>query len=184
MQYKHNLMPTEVFDIFAERYNIIASIEFKKFDLAPDNLREFFSSTKKTTFLPNDRYIIVHHDTDVYINEMPVGLNFRNFFLIADELDIPFFTLIIWTNHFGLQREVDILCRTRHIKDRPMVVESFCTTTHVADCYESVPLNVDAITTQGLCMMGAARSHRYALYNAIQHIDHSRLAMSLHREQS
>lgn len=184
MQSNHNLMPVEVFEAFAARYNIIGSIEFKDFDYDLDNARKFFSLTKKQTFLPDDRYLIIHQDTDIYIDEMSVGVNLRNFFLIANELDIPFYTLIIWTNHFGLQREIDILCRTRHIKDRPMLVESFCTRTHVADSYTETSLDVDSITTQGLCMMGSSkrRSHRYALYNALKHIDQSRMALSIKRK--
>lgn len=183
MQSNHILMPVEVFDTFAAKYNIMGTIEFKDFDYDLDNARNFFAQTKKQTFLSNDRYLVIHQDTDVYIDEMTVGLNLRNFFLIADEFDIPFYTLIIWTNHFGLRREIDILCKTRHAKDRPMIVESFCARAHVADSYTETSLDVDSITIQGLCMMaGSQRSHRYALYNALKHIDQSRLALSIQRK--
>lgn len=178
MRSRHLLMPQEIFDVFAAKYNIIASIETKEFDLNFDHLRHFFASTKKQKFASQDRYIIVHQDTDVYINEMSVGLNLRNLLVIVEELDIPFYTIIIWTNHFGLQREIDLLCQNQHSQNRPTVIESFCTVTHVADSYQDRPLAVDSIHYQGLCMMGAPRSHRYALYTSLRHVDPSRLAMT------
>jgi hypothetical protein len=171
-------MPQEIYDVFAARYNILDSIETKEFDMDFDKLRQFFSRSRKQIYSPRDRYIIVHQDTDVYIKEMSVGLNLRNCLVVAEELDIPFYTIILWTNHFGLQREIDLLCEQRDVQDRPTVIESFCTVTHVADHYQDRPLAPDSIQYQGLCMMGAPRSHRYALYTSLRHVDRSRLVMT------
>jgi hypothetical protein len=173
------LLPDEFFDVLADRFNIVDVIEFKKFDQDWNILREFFLATKKTIYDVNDRYIVIHQDTDIYISEMQVGVNLRNFFLIAQELNIPFYTLIIWTNHFGLQREIDLLCRDRHPADRPMVLESFCTTTHVGKHYADIDLNINHIKYHAISMMGAGRSHRYALYNALKDIPANRLILAV-----
>lgn len=176
---KKFLIPVEISELLNSRFNIIDSLEFKQFDMDWKNLRTILTNTKKSEFSANDRYIIVHQDTDIYIHEMQVGVNLRNFFQIAAEIDIPFYTFIFWTNHFGLQQELDILCRNRHPKDRPMLIESFAATAHIGDYYTEFAVDQDQIEYHALSMIGAGRSHRYALYNEIKNIGPDKLALSI-----
>lgn len=173
------MIPAELANLLTKKYNIIGNIEFKQFDYNWDNLRSFFRYTKKTKFDHCDRYVIEHQDTDIYLAEMSVGLNLRNFFEVVRELDIPLFTILIWTNHFGLQKELDILHGQSHVKDRPTVIESFCACTHMADNYVDQGIAVDEIQHHAISMMGVNRSHRFALYHALKHFDPEKLAMSI-----
>lgn len=177
------MIPAELADLLTKKYNVIGNIEFKQFDHNWDHLRSFFRQTKKTKFDHRDRYVIEHQDTDIYLAEMSVGLNLRNFFEIVNELDIPLFTILIWTNHFGLQKELDILHKQCHPKDRPTVIESFCTRTHVADSYVDQDIAVDEIQHHALSMMGTNRSHRFAVYHVLKHFDPEKLAMSIRGTQ-
>ena len=177
------MIPAEIIDLLTKKYNIIGNIAFQQFDHDWDHLRSFFQHTKKTKFDRLDRYMITHQDTDIYLPEMSVGLNLRNFFEIVNELDIPLFTILIWTNHFGLQKELDILHRARHPKDRPTVIESFCTRSHVADSYVDQNLAIDEIQYHALSMMRANRSHRFAVYHALKHLDPEKLVMSIRGTQ-
>jgi hypothetical protein len=172
-------MPTAMLNVLKSKFNIIGQAEFKQFDADWDFLENFFQTTHKETFDINDRYIFNHQDTDIYIPECRVGINFRNFFEVARKNDIPFYTILIWTNHIGIQQEIDIICANRHCTDRPTVIESFCTTSHVSDSYSNVQINIEQIQYHALSMMGANRSHRYALYNSLKHIDSSKLAISI-----
>ena len=176
---KFNLMHEDYYNVLENKYKIIGIIEFKQFDYDWNYLREFFLKTKKQTFDTDERYIIVHQDTDIYLPNISFGINFRNFLQIVEEVDIPFYTLLIWTNHFGIQKEIDILCKNHHPKDRPDLIESFYTTTHAKDEYKDIDLDLDAITHHAICMMGQARSHRHAVYHALKHIDKNKLAMTL-----
>lgn len=173
------MIPKELQIALESRYNIIGNIEFKQFDHDWGHLRNFFETTKKENFTNNDRYVIEHQDTDIYVKEMSVGVNFRNLFQIITELDIPFYTIIIWTNHYGLQKEIDLMCQHQHVKDRPTLIESFCTNTHTTEYYRDVPINIDHIQHHALSMIGANRSHRFALYNALKHVDAQKLAISI-----
>jgi hypothetical protein len=174
-------MPPELYNALNQHYNVLGTIEFKHFDCNWEVLEKFFKSTRKDEFDPLDRYIIQHQDTDVYINECSVGLNLRNFINMAIHLDIPVYTLIIWTNHFGLQKEIDILCKDQHINNRPTIIESFCALAHIADHdrYKDYEIAADQIKIHALSMMGANRSHRFALYNALKHIGSDKIAMSI-----
>lgn len=176
---KINLMPAEIEKILYDQFNVIGRTDFKEFDLNLNNLRNFFDKTKKERYDILDRYIIVHQDTDIYIDEMCVGLNLRNFFLIAEEFDLPLYTFIIWTNHFGLQKEIDIICKKKHPKDRPTLIESFCTVSHVAEHYRPVNLDLNQIEYHAISMMGAGRSHRFALYNNLKDLDPTKIAITI-----
>jgi hypothetical protein len=173
------LIPREIQDLLEKKYNIVGNIEFKDFDHDLQFLRNFFQTTKKNSFDSLDRYIIEHQDTDIYVPEMCVGVNIRNFFEIVNELDIPLFTILIWTNHFGLQKEIDVLTRGCHPNNRPTIIESFCARTHVANSYQEVDIAENEIKFHGLSMMGSNRSHRYALYHALKHLSPDKLAISI-----
>jgi hypothetical protein len=176
---KTELIPSEILGLLRAQFQIINSIKFQEFDMNWDTLRTFFINTKKQEYHRNDRYLIVHQDTDIYIDEMCVGVNLRNFFQVVQEIDIPFYTLIIWTNHFGLQKEIDILCKNRHAKDRPMLIESFSATPHITDHYHAVDLDADQIEYHAISMMGAGRSHRFALYHELKDLDPAKIAVAI-----
>jgi hypothetical protein len=176
-----DIMPAELTSALKSYFNIVGTTNFVKFDHDWDQLKNFFRQTRKETFDPLDRYIIQHQDTDIYISECSVGINLRNFFQVIQSMDIPVYTLIIWTNHIGLQQEIDILCKNQHPLDRPTLIESFCTTTHVGteDYYNDWSISADQIEIHALSMMGANRSHRFAFYNSLKHIDKNKLALSI-----
>jgi uncharacterized protein YuzB (UPF0349 family) len=177
--YGKSLIPKKLLEKFCAHFNIIDLIHFNQFDENLNILRKFFLSTRKEYYDINDRYIIIHQDTDLYIPHCSVGINLQNFFAIVKEIDIPLSTLLFYTNHFGITQEIDRLCQYNHEKDRPTVIESFVTSTHMAKNYIEKDINIDQINYHALCMMGANRSHRFALYNKLKHIDTNTLAMTI-----
>lgn len=175
----NSLIPKKLLSKLYTHYNIIDQIEFKQFDENFDILKKFFLSTRKECYNINDRYIIEHQDTDVYIPHCSVGINLQNFFEIVKEVDIPLYTLLFYTNHFGITQEINKLCSTGYQSDRPTVIESFVTTSHIAESYTNNNIDIDQINYHALCMMGANRSHRFALYQKLQHIDPNKVAITI-----
>lgn len=175
----NTMIPLEIQKLLQSRYNIVGNISFQEFDHDWQHLERFFQTTRPEIFGPDDRYVIEHQDTDIYIEEMLVGINLRNFFQIVHKLDIPQYTIVIWTNHFGLQSELDLLCHGQDPNDRPGLIETFCNIWHVADRYDNFDLDANAIQLHALTMMGANRSHRFALYNAIKDLAPDRVAISI-----
>lgn len=172
-------MPVEVLKVLQDRYNILAHLNFLQFDFDFTILRDQLTTIKKQEFDPTDRIIIEHQDTDFYIKECSVGINLRNFFCVVFEIDLPLYLFVFYTNHFGLTKELDMLCQTQHVKDRPTVIESFLSTRH-HDPTKIMPVdfNVDAVEFNMLCMMHLTRSHRNAVYNALQDTDSQKLALA------
>ena len=151
--------------------NVLDVFILHKYDYQFDQLRERLAAVKKDQFDPADRIIVVHFDSDYYIHNQ-FGINLINLFTLWQDLDIPLHAMLIYTNHIGIQREIDLLCKHRDPGDRPTVIETFVNQlSYDPALYEHEPdLNVDQIVYHGLSLMGHPRSHRYALYNHLKHL--------------
>lgn len=154
-----------------KKYNILDVFILHRYDYRIEQLHQRLQAIKKTQFDQQDRIVVVHFDTDYYIHNT-FGINLTNLFTAWQSADIPLHNMLIYTNHTGLRQEIDTLCRDRHAEDRPTIVETFINQlSYLSDTYCTEPdLCVDQIEWHGLALMGAPRSHRYALYNHIQHL--------------
>lgn len=172
-------IPTPVLNLLKTKFNIIEHLSFLDFDYNFDILKTKLLAVHKTEFAPQDRIIIEHLDIDFYYNESPVGINLRNFFTVADIVDIPLNIFVFYTNHFGIQKEIDIICKNKHIKDRPTLLESFISDLHNPRFgYQQKDCNISKIEYNALSLINGTRSHRHALYNHICHIDKKHLAIN------
>jgi hypothetical protein len=173
-------MPDPVKDLLELRYNIIGHTHMCEFDNDFDELRKKFKTIQRDSFEPNDRFIIEHMDTDFYFDLCPVGINFMNVFTVAAEFDIPAYVLLFYTNHYGIQDEIDILCQHNHPNDRPTVIESSWSKWmfNSAEC-DNISLDLEKIEYPVLCMMNGNRSHRHALYHQLKDIDPSNIILTI-----
>lgn len=172
--HKKLYLPNAVKNLLQRRYNILDHISFLGFDSDFDGLKSRFSVLKKETYTINDKIIVEHTDTDFYFEHCAVGLNLLNFFTVINQVDIPKHVFLFYTNHFGLKKEIELLCKDPN--DQPLVIESFIDNLHYnPDGYNDVDLAPNKITHQTLCMMHIQRSHRNAMYHAIKNIPDSNL---------
>ena len=162
-----------------EKYKIVDLFVLKFYDKDSTLLREHLQKLKKEVFESKERIIVVQFDTDYYIDER-VGINLINLFNVWREVDIPLSTMIYYTNNFGVSKEIEHICRYDHLKDRPMVIETFFNPgNYDADNHpKDLDINIQSIEHHGICMLRNPRSHKFALYNHIKHLD-DRLVMSI-----
>jgi hypothetical protein len=107
-----------------------------------------------------------------------VGINLLNFFNVVTDVDIPNFVFLFYTNHFGIEKEINSICKNAH--DRPSIIESFVSDIHYnSNEYTDIDLSVDSISYQCLCMMNAKRSHRNAMFNSIKDISSDNLISAI-----
>jgi hypothetical protein len=162
-------LPEKVYNLLKKKYNVIDVISFLDFDSNFDLLKTKLLALKKDTFDVNDRIIIEHMDTDFYFEYCSVGINLLNFFNTVNDIDIPNFVFLFYTNHFGISKEINAICKD--VYDRPSVIESFISDFHYnCNGYNNIDLSIDDINHQCLCMMNAIRSHRNAMFNSIKDI--------------
>ena len=165
-------IPTQVLELLKTKFNVIGHMSFLEFDYNFDILKNNLLSMHRENFDLKDKIIIEHLDTDFYYPESTVGINLRNFFTVVENVDIPLNVFVFYTNHFGIQREIDIICKNKHRANRPIVLESFISKMHCPESkYKQISVNHDAITCHALSLINGIRSYRHALYNHISQCD-------------
>lgn len=171
-------IPLPVLTALQTRYRIRDHVRNMDFDQDWSVLHEVMERAKAETFAANDRILVEHIETDYYFKHCSVGVNLRNFFLIARQHHISPGCFLFYTNHFGLDREIDQLLDPAHPQDRPTVIESFLTRLTYSNNMEPLAPDLDQIKHHALCTMVLKRSHRNALYNAICDIAPDRLKLA------
>jgi hypothetical protein len=169
----------EIKKLLLARYNLLDIIESKEFDQQPESLVHRLQLTAKPEFHARDRYVIILFDTDYFWHGHGICLN--NMFAVWQYLDIPLFTLILYTNHIGIQREVNALCANQSRADLPTVIETFINPNNYDPLhYQHRDCEIEHINHHVLCLMaGTGRSHRYATYAGLRDIDQDRMVMTI-----
>lgn len=167
MTINKNVLMTEKYkDLLYSKYEVLGHYEMKAFDwnwlLFEDHLR----SIKLNYYSPNQKYIVEHVDTDYYHPDFKYGFWISNLISVFKTVDVPLHALLLFTNHFGIDKEINKLAPDPH--DRPTVVSSFVVTPHYTDNYQPVEISPELITHPAICMMGAGRNHRYAMFRFLE----------------
>ena len=180
VQYNNNtntLADEDFLSAIKEKYHVLDIFQLTGYDYQFDLLEQRLRDNKKDQFDQLDRIIVVHFDTDYYIHNQ-FGINLINLFSVWRQMDIPLHVMLLYTNNIGIGKEIDIICQESHVNDRPTLIETFINPkNYSSDTYANEPeLHSEQIEYHGLSMMGAPRSHRYALYNHLKHLS-SQLAL-------
>ena len=171
-------MPEKFYSLLSSKFNILDKINFVDFDKDFNVLYQRLEKCKKPSFDSNDRIIIEHQDTDFYFEYCSVGINLYNFFQVVQSLDIPCYVFLFFTNHVGLAKELDLLCKNPN--NKPAIIESFISKVHYRnDVYENFEINVDSISHQALLLARTIRSHRNAIVNSLRDIDDQHIMRSI-----
>lgn len=149
------------------KFDILDHFEVKYFDQDWPSLEVYLRSIKLDYYTSKQKYIVEHVDTDYYHPDFKYGFWITNLISVFRQVDIPLHCLLLFTNHFGIEREIQSLAPDP--MDRPLVVSSFIVSSHYSDNYQSVDTDADAIDYPAICMMGSSRTHRHALFRFLQH---------------
>lgn len=165
--------------LLEQRYNILDIIETKEFDQDPMTLIPRLEASRRESFSERDRYVIVLFDTDYFWHGHGIGIN--NLFAVWKHLDLPFYTLLLYTNHIGIHQQIEDLTKDLHELDRPTVIETFINPNNYdVSYYEPKDPDIASIDYHALCLMaGTDRSHRYATYASLKDLGEDRLVMTI-----
>jgi hypothetical protein len=163
---KHVMMTKNYQEVFYSKYDILGHYEIKWFDSDWPLFEKHLQSIKLDYYTPKQKYIVEHVDTDYYHPDFNYGFCLSNLISAFKTVDIPLHALLLFTNHFGIEREINALAPDPH--DRPIVVTSFITTTHYINRYQPVDVNPELIKYPAICMMGASRTHRNVVFRFLE----------------
>lgn len=153
------------------KFNLLDIIELTDVDSDFDLLATRLAKTKKTHFNSKDRYLIGHLDTDYYLPHCPYGLSMFNLVRTFLHNDIPLNTLILFTNHFGIRKEFEILIpKEMHEHNFPTIIDDCIMVANMVRLgLNQEECNVDEVSIEnhGISMLGEARIHRNMLLNQL-----------------
>jgi hypothetical protein len=160
------LMTENYKTVLYSKYDILGHYETKWFDSDWPSFEKHLQSIKLDYYTPKQKYIVEHVDTDYYHPDFNYGFWLSNLISVFKTVDIPLHALLLFTNHFGIEQELNALASDPH--DRPTVVNSFITTTHYTEHYQPVEVSPELIKYPAICMMGAGRTHRHVVFRFLE----------------
>lgn len=157
-----------------QKYNIVEHINICDIDRDFHKVADVLLKYRYEPFKINDRFLFEHFDTDFYqTNFAEIGLNLYNLIEAFLKTNTPLYTLLIITNHFGIDREINKLLTDHDTNDRPTVIKTFINKLSYPSNFNSFDdISNNNITKHAICMMlGTQRSHRSALFNEFKKFD-------------
>ena len=152
-------------DFLEKNFNILEIISFPDTN-NPAKILEIINGFKSDHYQYENKIVLEHFDTDFYKNKiLKHGVFIYNFTEIIKSSEMPLSTFILVTSHFGIGNEIDELLSDWDEEDRPIIIETFTQSTIETQQLKNIPLRIKEIEFPALCMLGAGRSHRTALYN-------------------
>lgn len=96
----------KVYQIIEQKYKVLETIDIFDYGSNIDNLYKLLANYENYVFLPNERILILHHDTDYYVTTKASGFTIYNLILILNKLNIPNEFIVMLTNHYGIEDEI------------------------------------------------------------------------------
>lgn len=146
-----------------EKYNVLFEFECSDYLNDFNCLENELKKIKKEVFEPLDRIILYRFETDFYDNFLNTGLALRNSIESIKQVDIPFYNVLIFTNHQSVKKELDFLLKDS--QEQITVIETYATELDIGYNVNSVDVNEESIKKSAVCLLGASRGHRHILFN-------------------
>lgn len=175
----------------SNEFNILDTIESGDVFNASGNysvLENWLEKNKRDSYDPNDRFVVLHFENDYYIN-MEYGIFVNNFIRLWQHYNIPFYTLIFYTNHIGISKEIFRALEYNDPEDRPFVFETIVNKiNHPHTGYIKHDISIEDIDHHLLYLnagttekTNALRPHRLAFYNEIKDLYPKHLVCSAYK---
>jgi hypothetical protein len=172
------VLQQEAFDLIANRYEILETIELDEYDCDIPKLVNLLNQYQDFVFGVNQRIVILHHDTDYYpsIDGPVVGNTLFNLFTLFGHFNIACEKIVFVTNHYGIQNEINHLAATicNSVAPTAIYTSLWYDFPSVADVPAQARMS-DNITSVYCCLNGQQRQHRVLTlcylqeYNLLKH---------------
>lgn len=153
--------PLPFIDIIKEQYHIVDIIDLADHDLELDSLVKTIKMFESATLMSNQCLVVLHQDTDYYVNLNSVGNTVYNFFKLCAYFSLPLEKVIFVTNHFGAENEIEKLARELCNSNPPKIIYTAQWWDYPLpnDIPDSMPAS-QHIDYLYCCLNGVGRQHR------------------------
>jgi len=147
----------EKYNVLFESDGIFYLDDFKRLEA---DLRKI----KKEKFDDLDRIIFYRFETEFYSDFLNTGLTLRNIIECLKNVDIPFYNVLFFSNHYGIKKELDFLLKNSDQKIT--LIETCAVAVDISHTFDPIDIQHMSIIKPALCMLGgASRGHRHVLFN-------------------
>lgn len=151
----------EVLEQLHKKYQVVyyCDLLFKRLDREVDELYRQLTPFSGKVFLPNERIVISHRDTDYYTSTSEFGFTLWNLHRMYANLDIPTEYTIVLTNQPTLQRELDQLASQFNLPPMKAVYCPYVWCPGTKDI-ATMPINIQDIVHPFVSLNGKAKTYR------------------------
>jgi hypothetical protein len=150
----------KVIDLIEKKYRVLTYLDLLYYDCRLNQLNQILSDYQDYVFLPEERIIILHDDTDYYVNIESFGDNIYNLFKLMNKYNIPMEFVIVLTNHWGLKTEIEKLSKIILNGQMPRTIYTALSSDFPDDLNNLPPLQHEKIDYLYTCLNGVERQHR------------------------
>ena len=161
-------LASEVLDLIEKKFQLVDIINLVFYDLKLSALENKIKTYKDFSFAVNQKIIILHHDTDYYIEQQ--GNTTYNVVKLLVQYQISLDHVIVVTNHYGLEKEIKSVLDFFGQNKQPGVL-------YTSLWYDYPNVEDLGMPMQGqcnklfACLNGQERSHRVATLCFLEHFD-------------
>jgi len=151
-------------DHLEKKYKILAKLAIAELDRKPALYYSKLKSICKSEYLPNEKILVYHYDTDYYVNQTN-GLALTNFLQCLKALDISPSVVILLTNHYGISQEIENFYKKNYHNfdynnDYITVFENNYQMLQSSPSIKNTDIDMDKIVKHFICLTGVARPSR------------------------
>jgi len=167
---------TNIYEIFNDIVNVLAVYNLLDYDQDMSVLENILLESKKKVYSASEKYIFIHYDLDFYVPNCPYGFTIYNLIKLFTFLDIPLCTIILLTNHKGIDEDLKkIIPENEWDTCYPTIIDDIMVSFHqkrnTSIKYAkdfNIKSDVQNIKYNAISLLGEPRSHRNAIYNFIK----------------
>lgn len=156
-------MTSNIQQLIDTNIKVLGVIDLYTVDYSCNLIMDELLKYKKDHYLPNEKIVILHNDTEYFYYNNKLGFTTHNLFSCWRELDIPYHVMVMYTNHSTLADGI-----------QPFIV-------HKGDCPTIIPTIVNNFSWQAIslipsfeidkkiehpamCLLGLSRNHRTKIF--------------------
>lgn len=166
-----NVLWDEIQEVLNKKFKILSYINLVSADLSPTTLDQMLKGFRDYTFNSNEKILIAHIDTQYYLPTCKFSITLYNLHQTLSTYGIPSESVIMFTNHYGIDEELKILAHAFNFLNPITAFVSFYDTVGTTKNVKSINLNHDSIEYLFCCINGTKRSHRILFLSMLKHHD-------------
>jgi len=158
-------------ELIYSKYNILGEFTLLRYDNNFEKLFNDINQCRIDKFTSNDKFVIVHDDTDYYMPNSEYGLSIYNLYKTFIRLDISLSTVLFITDHINIENDFNALIPLNQRKHNfPIIITNNLFVTRATGDIANYAIinqkNIDKslILYHGVCMMGEPRIHRNIIF--------------------